>query len=50
MRRAVPSGSVYFFDVIDGILIAKDLWLKSICCDRQDVSNGFGLALIGKGE
>ena len=50
MRRAVPSGSVYFFEVIEGILIAKDLWLKSVCRDRQDVSNGFGLVLIGRGE
>ena len=50
MRRAVPSGSVYFFDVIEGTLTAKNLWLNSICCKEQDINDGFGLVLIGRGE
>lgn len=50
MRRAVPSGSVYFFEVVEGTLSAKNLWLKSICTNEQDINDGFGLTLIGRGE
>ena len=48
MRRAVPSGSVYFFRITGGSLDAKSLWLKSICTDEKDINDGFGLVLPGK--
>ena len=48
MRRAVPSGSVYFFRIINGTLETKSIWLKSICTDEQNVNDGFGLVLAGK--
>ena len=48
MRRAVPAGSVYFFEIIDGKLNPADIWLKSICCNKQDINDGFGLVLVGK--
>ena len=50
MRRAVPAGSVYFFEAVKGTLDAKNLWLKSVCCNEQDINDGFGLVLIGRGE
>ncbi|MBQ7594472.1 MAG: type III-B CRISPR module-associated protein Cmr3 [Synergistaceae bacterium] len=48
MRRAVPAGSVYFFEIITGTLEAKNLWLKSICTDEQNINDGFGLVLAGQ--
>ena len=48
MRRAVPSGSVYFFKITSGTLEAKSIWLKSICLDEQNINDGFGLVLAGK--
>ena len=48
MRRAVPAGSVYFFRVTSGTLEAKDIWLKSICTDEQNINDGFGLVLPGQ--
>ena len=48
MRRAVPSGSVYFLRITGGSLDAKSLWLKSICTGEKDINDGFGLILPGK--
>ena len=48
MRRAVPAGSVYFFEIVSGTVDAKSLWLKSICTDEQNINDGFGLVLPGK--
>ena len=48
MRRAVPAGSVYFFEIKNGTLEAKSIWLKSICLNEQDINDGFGLVLAGK--
>ena len=50
IRRAVPAGSVYFFELQDGNFDAKANWLKSICDDECDVNDGFGLALWGNWE
>lgn len=50
MRRAVPSGSVYFLEVIEGSIVAKDIWLRSICQNEQDINDGFGLVLTGVGQ
>lgn len=47
IRRAVPAGSVYFFEIIDGNLDAEKIWLKSICTDTQNINDGFGLVLTG---
>ena len=54
LRRLVPEGSVYFFEVIEnskneGI---KDLWLNAACQStqekgKQEMRDGFGLALWG---
>jgi len=48
IRRLVPAGSVYFFEIINGS--ASELssaWLESVCDDEQDRKDGFGLALWG---
>jgi len=48
LRRLVPAGSVYFFEVIAGESSAlKDLWLQPVCDDDQDCRDGFGLSLWG---
>jgi CRISPR-associated protein Cmr3 len=49
IRRLVPAGSVYFFEVLEGdaATLAEKLWLKSVCDDEQDRRDGFGLALWG---
>lgn len=47
VRRAVPAGSVYFFEVIDGNFDAGNFWLKSVCDDVKDIHDGFGLAMWG---
>ncbi|MEZ5591831.1 MAG: type III-B CRISPR module-associated Cmr3 family protein [Gammaproteobacteria bacterium] len=49
VRRLVPAGSVYFFELIDGdpAELADKLWLQSVCTDAQNQNDGFGLALWG---
>jgi CRISPR-associated protein Cmr3 len=48
LRRMVPAGSVYFFEVTGGDpLELEKLWLQSVCDDRQDRLDGFGLSLWG---
>ena len=49
VRRLVPAGSVYFFEVLEGdaAALAESLWLRSVCDDPQDRLDGFGLALWG---
>jgi len=49
IRRLVPAGSVYFFEVLEGdaAALAESLWLRSVCDDPQDQRDGFGLALWG---
>lgn len=49
VRRMVPAGSVYFFEV-EGNVKARELsklWLKSVCDEEQNNKDGFGLALFG---
>jgi CRISPR-associated protein Cmr3 len=49
IRRMVPAGSVYFFEVEkpgDAAPLA-DLWLQSVSDDQQEQRDGFGLALWG---
>ena len=54
IRRLVPAGSVYFFEVIHGNAgeLAENHWLKSVCDDVPDDADrnrkdGFGLAVWG---
>lgn len=47
LRRMVPAGSVYFFEVLKGEAEIADLWLRSVCDCQQDGRDGFGLALWG---
>lgn len=50
IRRLVPAGSVYFFEIEgdgDAAALANSLWLKSVCDNDQDRRDGFGLALWG---
>jgi CRISPR-associated protein Cmr3 len=57
VRRMVPAGSVYFFEVIQGNprSLAEHKWLNTVSdVDRRkiafDKEDGFGLALWGKWE
>ena len=54
IRRLVPAGSVYFFEVRHGSAgeLAENYWLRSVCDDVQDDKDrnrkdGFGLAVWG---
>lgn len=48
VRRLVPSGSVYFFEIIQGNpRKLAELWLRSVCDLPQDRLDGFGLAVWG---
>jgi CRISPR-associated protein Cmr3 len=49
IRRLVPAGSVYFFEVLSGKAedLVKSLWLRSVCDKDQDRRDGFGLAVWG---
>lgn len=50
IRRLVPAGSVYFFEIQDekkASALAKSNWLESVCDDSQDRKDGFGLAVWG---
>lgn len=47
MKKAVPAGSVYYFELIEGDVdsLFKNVWLKSISDERTQ--EGFGITLIG---
>lgn len=48
IRRLVPAGSVYFFEVEQGkTMELSRLWLTSVADAEQDRRDGFGLALWG---
>lgn len=50
VRRLVPAGSVYWFEIIEPIPQEKwleKLWLTSISDDEPDRNSGFGLVLPG---
>ena len=47
LRRAVPAGSVYFFQRLEGDADMEKMWLRSVCDDDQDQRDGLGLALWG---
>ncbi|MHA1734046.1 MAG: type III-B CRISPR module-associated protein Cmr3 [Promethearchaeota archaeon] len=50
IRRLVPAGSVYFFEVIEGDSknIANHTWLEPVSDSEQDRKDGFGCAIWGK--
>lgn len=48
IRRLVPAGSVYFFEVVGGAAQElADLWLAPVSDGPQDSNDGFGLAMWG---
>jgi len=49
VRRLVPAGSVYFFQIEQGDFgqLLDNVWMRSVCDDEQDRRDGFGLALWG---
>lgn len=50
VKRAVPAGGVYFFEVEgdgDAAELARRLWLRPVSDADQDCRDGFGLALWG---
>ncbi len=48
IRRMVPAGGVYFFEVVSGNSEnLADCWLRSVCDEEQDQRDGFGLATWG---
>lgn len=48
VRRLVPEGSVYFFEVVSGKPEElADLWLRSVADAEQDRRDGFGTSLWG---
>jgi CRISPR-associated protein Cmr3 len=48
VKRMVPAGGVYFFEIVDGNAAAlADRWLEPVSDDVQDRRDGFGLAVWG---
>jgi CRISPR-associated protein Cmr3 len=48
VRRMVPAGGVYFFEVVEGQPASlADRWLHSVSDHEQDQRDGFGLATWG---
>lgn len=48
VKRLVPPGGVYFFEIIDGKASAfADRWLEPVSDDKQDQRDGFGIAVWG---
>jgi CRISPR-associated protein Cmr3 len=49
MRRAVPAGSVYYFEILEGNIdnIIKTFHKQCITDSTDDQNQGFGLAFIG---
>lgn len=49
LRRLVPAGSVYFFEILpdSSKLQAEQVWLQPVSDKPQDCQDGFGLSLWG---
>ena len=48
VRRMVPAGGVYFFEVVGGSAASLSAhWLQPVSDDQQDQRDGFGLAAWG---
>lgn len=48
IRRLVPAGSVYFFEVLKGDpTVLRELWLQSLSDEVSDAYDGFGLTCWG---
>jgi len=48
VKRMVPAGGVYFFDIVGGKASRlADRWLEPVSDDEQDRRDGFGLAAWG---
>lgn len=46
MRKAVPAGAVYWFEVLSPEVDASSSWLSCISDDPQDCRDSFGVAII----
>jgi CRISPR-associated protein Cmr3 len=48
VKRYVPAGGAYFFEVVEGSAVdLAESWLQPVSDDKQDRRDGFGLALWG---
>ena len=47
IRRMIPAGAVYWFDILEGKNNVHQLWLHPISDQQQDRHDGFGLVLPG---
>jgi CRISPR-associated protein Cmr3 len=48
LRRMVPAGAMYFFEVTSGDpAVLSECWLESVADEEQDRRDGFGLAVWG---
>ena len=49
VRRLVPAGSIYFFELTEGTWsgLLNAAWMRNMCDETQDNNDGFGLALWG---
>jgi CRISPR-associated protein Cmr3 len=47
IRRMIPAGAVYWFEVLEGKEHLQQLWLQPISDRQQDRNDGFGLVLPG---
>lgn len=49
VRRMVPAGGVYFFEIVEGnaASLADRGWLRPVSDDEQERRDGFGLAVWG---
>ena len=48
VKRLVPGGGIYFFEVVDGPALSLSArWLEPVSDDPQDCRDGFGLAVWG---
>lgn len=46
MRKAVPAGAVYWFELLSPEVDASSAWLSCISDDPQDCRDSFGVAII----
>ena len=47
IRRMVPAGGVYWFEILEGADKVNDLWLRPVSDNRQDRQDGFGIMVPG---
>lgn len=50
MRKAVPAGSVYWFEVVTNANDVAKIANQSVCDDEQDKCDGFGIVAVAQWE